>query len=155
MVSLFNAVWFIFPGVWIASAFLVLSALFSLTIVGIPIGKACFEFAKLSAFPYGKEIIRETELKGIDGVSRARIVGGQIVNILWLPFGLLLAFAFFLMGIAAYITIVGIPCGVVFVRMSRFVITPIGAKVVTTKQAYASAVANELDRRNLRRNKAT
>ena len=34
----------------------VVGILWSLTIVGIPIGRQCFKFAKISAAPFGKEI---------------------------------------------------------------------------------------------------
>lgn len=55
---LLNLIWFIFGGEIVALLWLVLAALFSVTVVGIPIGKACLQFAKLSAFPFGNEIIR-------------------------------------------------------------------------------------------------
>ena len=60
-----------------ALTWLAIGVLFSITIVGIPIGRACFEFAKLSAFPYRKEIIRETELKG---KSHTSLPGGSLTS---------------------------------------------------------------------------
>ncbi len=146
--EIFNVIWFVFFGWWQALFFLILGALFAITIVGIPIAKALLQFAKLSAFPFGKEIINETELKGEDSVSGVRSIGGTIVNIIWLPFGLILSIMFIFSGIFAFVTIIFIPVGVVYVRMGKFLIWPIGSKVVSKKQAYASAVANELEKRN-------
>ena len=146
--GIFNIIWFVFVGCWQALIFLCLAIIFASTIIGIPIAKSLLEFAKLSAFPFGKEVIRETELKGEQNVSAIRKVGGIIINILWLPFGLVLSMIFILSGIIAFITIVFIPVGVVYVRMSKFLLWPLGAKVVTQKQAYASAVANEIEKRN-------
>jgi len=147
MIGLFNVIWFIFVGCWSALCYLLLSGLFAITIVGLPIAKSLLQFAKLTAFPYGKEIIRETELKGAENVSGARKIGGLIVNVIWFPIGLFLTCGYIFAALLCFITIIGIPVGVVFIRMGSFCLTPIGAKVVTKKQAYASAVANELERR--------
>lgn len=145
--GLFNLLWLVFFGWWNALVMLVLSGVFALTIVGIPISKSLFQFAKLTAFPFGKEVIRETELKGKGNVSSIRRIGGVIVNILWFPIGFGLTILFFLLAIVASITIIGIPVGIVYFRMGQFLLFPIGAKVVSKKQAYASAVANEIERR--------
>lgn len=147
MVSLFNILWFVLIGWWNALAFLILSGIFTLTIVGIPIGKSLFQIAKLSAFPYGKEVVREVALKGKENVSGARKIGGIIVNVIWFPIGLVISISYIIVAILAAITIVGIPVAIVYVRLGQFLLFPIGAKVVTKKQAYASAVASELRRR--------
>jgi len=140
--GIFNIIWFVFFGWWQALIFLLSSIFFAITIIGIPLAKALLQFAKLSAFPFGKEVIRETELKGTENVSSIRRVSGIIINIMWFPIGLFLSITHILTGIFAFITIIGIPVGIVLVRMGKFLIFPIGAKVVTKKEAYASAVAN-------------
>lgn len=145
--GLLNLIWFIFGGEIVALLWLALAGLFSITIIGIPIGKACLQFAKLSAFPFGKEIIRETELKGEENVSAARKTGGRVLNIIWFPIGLVLAVVYVVMAIVSFFTIIGIPAGVVQAKTAKFVLSPIGAKCVSKKQAYAAAVANELRRR--------
>lgn len=146
--GLFNIIWFVFIGWWNALIYLILSGMFAITIIGIPLAKSLLEFAKLNAFPFDKEIIRETELKGNSNVSSERKIGGIIINSLWFPFGLFLSILHILIGIFAFITIIGIPIGIVFVRMGKFLLFPIGAKVVTKKQAYALAVVNEIEKRN-------
>ena len=148
MSTLFNVIWFIFAGWWSALLWLIISVFFAITIVGIPIAKSCLQFAKLNAFPYGKEVIRETELKGFENVSTVRKIGGLILNIIWFPIGIIATIFYFIAGIACFITIIGIPVGIVKVRMGEFVLFPIGAKVVTKKIAYANAVANEINKRN-------
>lgn len=57
------------------------------TIIGIPIGKSLFQYAYLMMFPFGKQIVRETFVKGEENVSPIRKVGGTIANIIWFPFG--------------------------------------------------------------------
>ncbi|MBD5439232.1 MAG: YccF family protein, partial [Treponema sp.] len=111
--ALLNLIWFIFGGEIVALLWLVLAGVFSITVIGIPIGKACLQFAKLSAFPFGKEIISETELKGEDNVSKARKIGGLVLNVVWFPIGLALAVIYVVMAVVSFITIVGIPAGVV------------------------------------------
>tara|TARA_Y100000591_G_C21717768_1_gene637043 strand:- start:415 stop:858 length:444 start_codon:yes stop_codon:yes gene_type:complete len=145
--GLFNLVWFLFFGLATSIATLLASIFMALTIIGIPLAKSLFQFAKLSAFPFGKEVIRETELRGKENVSASRRLGGIIVNIIWFPIGLLYAISFLVISLFAFITIIGIPIGIVYVRMAKFILFPLGAKVVSTKQAYASAIANELNKR--------
>ena len=81
MSALGNLLWFILGGGILALAWLIVGAVFSITVVGLPIGKACFEFAKLSAFPYGKEIIRKKSL-GEQNPSILETIN-MVVNIIW------------------------------------------------------------------------
>ncbi len=68
--ALGNLIWFVLGGEVLGLFWLIIAGLFYLTIIGIPFGRACLEFAKLSAFPFGKEIIRDTELLGKENVAR-------------------------------------------------------------------------------------
>ena len=149
MTSLFNLVWFVFFGAVSAILLLILSAVMAITIIGWPIAKVLFNLAKLSAFPFGKEIIRESTLNGKESVGTLRMVCGIIANIIWLPIGLFLAVCYGLLAIIAFCTIIGIPVGIVYARLAKFIVWPVGAKVVTSTQAQASAVANELEKRGL------
>lgn len=149
MVALGNLLWFILGGGILALAWLIVGVVFCITVVGLPIGKACFEFAKLSAFPYGKEIIRERELKGKQNESPFWKVINLIVNIIWFPIGVILTIAYLFLAIVYTVTIIGIPVAVVYVKMGRFVLFPAGCKVISKKQALASAVANEMERRSI------
>mgnify|MGYP000885090861 CR=1 FL=1 len=147
MTTLGNLLWFILGGAVVALTWLVIGILFCVTIVGIPIGRACFEFAKLSAFPYGKEIIRETELKGKRHVSLAWRIVNFVLNLIWFPIGLSLTLTYFFLAVVYALTIIGIPIAVVYVKMGKFLFAPAGCRVVSKKQAWASAVANEMERR--------
>jgi len=149
MAAIGNVIWFVFGGVFFALFWLILAVIFAITIVGLPLARACLEFAKLSAFPFGKEVIRETELKGINNVSGIKRVIQIILNVIWFPIGLILTITYFVAGIISFISIIGIPVGIVYVRMGQFLLFPIGARVVSKKQAQASATANELEKRGL------
>jgi len=149
MSSLGNVIWFVLGGVLVALVWLIFAALFAITIIGLPIARACLEFAKLSAFPFGKAVIRDTELKGADNVSGLSKTISLVLNILWIPVGVTLALVYLAWGILACCTIVGIPAGIVCVRTAKFVLFPVGARVVTQMQAQASATANMLEKRGL------
>jgi len=136
-----NVIWFIFGGALLGLIYLVLGALFSLTVVMHPFGKACFNIAKLMFAPFGKEIIKETELKGSDNVNGVRKAGGLIMNILWLPFGIPLMFAHVFAAIAMFIGIITIPFGFVHFKLARIAIWPIGAKVVSKELAAVARTA--------------
>jgi uncharacterized membrane protein YccF (DUF307 family) len=147
MASIGNVIWFILGGLILGLGWFLIGLFFFITIIGIPIGKACFEFGKLSMFPFGKEVIRETELKGSSNVSGIKKLFHIVVNIIWFPIGITLTIVYFVYGILSFITIIGIPVGVVYVRMGQFLLFPIGARIVNKKQALASAVVNEMERR--------
>lgn len=135
MVLLGNIIWFIFFGWWNCILNGLLGALFYITIIGIPIGKSLFQFAKLMAFPFGKVIIKETDIKGKENVSAVRRVGGAIANIIWIPFGLIGFVAYVVTAIGCAITIIGIPAAIVWARAAKFIIWPIGAKVISKEEA--------------------
>jgi len=147
MSSIGNLFYFVFGGAVVAFFWLIIAALFAITIVGLPIARACLEFAKLSAFPYGKEVIRDTELKGKDNVSTFSKIVSIVLNILWFPIGLMLTIIYLFLAIIYACTIIGIPISIVYVRMGKFLLFPIGCRVVSKKQAYASATANEVMKR--------
>lgn len=134
MVLLGNIIWFILFGWWSFLLYAVLGGICYITIIGIPIGKALFQYAKLMALPYGKVIIAETELKGKENVAAVRQVGGVIANIIWLPVGVLTFILNIGVMIAAAITIIGIPFAVVVARSCKFLLWPVGAKVITKEQ---------------------
>lgn len=134
MAAVGNILWFLFFGWWNALVYILAGALWCVTVIGIPIGKALFQYAKLMALPFGKVIMKETEIKGAENVSAVRRVGGVIANIIWLPIGIILFVVTIVETVAAAITIIGIPVAVVLARSAKFIIWPIGAKVITKQQ---------------------
>lgn len=52
-----NVVWLVFFGVELAGAHIIAGALLCLTLVGIPLGLACFKLVPLCLVPFGKEIV--------------------------------------------------------------------------------------------------
>ncbi len=57
-----NVLWFILAGWWLALEHLIVGILLCLTIIGIPLGVACFKMAGAALVPFGKEIVRLGDL---------------------------------------------------------------------------------------------
>jgi uncharacterized membrane protein YccF (DUF307 family) len=57
-----NVLWFVLAGWWLALTHLVTGILLCLTIIGIPLGVADFKMAGAALVPFGKEIVRTTDL---------------------------------------------------------------------------------------------
>ncbi len=113
-----NILWVLLGGFLTAFSWLILGALWCITIVGIPMGLQCFKFAKLCLWPFGKEIVY-----GKSTVS-------ALVNVLWLIFGgLEQAFVFLIAGCTLCVTIIGIPFGLQFFKFAKLSLMPFGAKV--------------------------
>jgi uncharacterized membrane protein YccF (DUF307 family) len=57
-----NVLWFVLAGWWLALVHLFAGILLCLTIIGIPLGVACFKLAGAALVPFGKEIVRLGDL---------------------------------------------------------------------------------------------
>lgn len=113
-----NILWFIFCGFWQGLGWFFVGLLWCITIIGIPIGVQCFKFAKLSFFPFGKEVV-------YSGGN-----GSLILNVLWIIFGgIPLATVSLTNGIILCITIIGIPFGKQCFKLARLALMPFGATI--------------------------
>jgi uncharacterized membrane protein YccF (DUF307 family) len=57
-----NILWFLLAGWWLALGHLLTGILLCLTIIGIPLGVADFKMAGAALVPFGKEIVRLSDL---------------------------------------------------------------------------------------------
>jgi len=53
---LFNLIWLIFAGIWIALAELFFGLLLCITIIGIPFGLQHFKLMRLAIYPFGYDL---------------------------------------------------------------------------------------------------
>lgn len=122
MKTLGNVLWIVLGGFLSALLWLFAGVLCCITIVGIPLGKQCFKFSKLSFLPFGKEVVF-----GGGAVS-------TLANIIWLLFlGIPMAIADAVMGLLFCITIIGIPFGLQHFKLAKLDLMPFGAKVRKSK----------------------
>lgn len=113
-----NIIWFVLGGFISWASWIVTGILWSITIVGIPVGVQCFKFAKMAAAPFGKEIQFSSS-----GAS-------LLINILWMIFGgLVMAAEEALLGVVFCLTIVGIPFGLQHFKHAKLALLPFGSKI--------------------------
>ncbi len=113
-----NILWIIFGGLLSSLSWFIAGIFWSVTIIGIPYGRQCFKFAKLTLRPFGYKVTYG---------------GGPIsfvVNVIWtIFFGIPLAIEHVVIGCLWCITIVGIPFGLQFFKIAKLSLAPFGAKV--------------------------
>ena len=62
-----NMLWFVLAGWWLALSHLLTGCLLCLTVIGIPLGVADFKMAGAALAPFGKQIVRKSELEHVPG----------------------------------------------------------------------------------------
>lgn len=114
-----NLIWLLCGGFIEGIIWFLAGLLWCITIIGIPIGKQCFKFSKLSMCPFGKGVVYG------DGTF------SMIANIFWILItGIPMAIYNVACGVILCITIIGIPFGKQFFKLAKLSIMPFGAKIV-------------------------
>lgn len=142
-----NVIWFVFGGAILALVWLLGAVVFAISIVGLPLTRAAFEMAKMSAFPFGKTVIhvRELDGKGLSATNAATGTIGFIFNILWAcTFGITLFFGYIVTGVIYCVTIIGIPFGLQSFKLAAISLWPVGRRVVTFELADVVRQRNAL-----------
>lgn len=140
-----NVIWFVFGGAVSALIWLLGAAVFALSIVGLPLSRSAVEIAKMSAFPFGKDVVhvRELDAKGLTAATAVTGTVGFIFNILWaLTFGLVLFLTHIVAGIVCCLTVIGIPFGLQSFKIAGIALWPVGRRVVPVELAKAAREAN-------------
>lgn len=110
--------WIIFGGALNALLWLFLGLLWCVTIIGIPLGKQCFKFARLTFAPFGKEVVDE-------GTTAS-----TVANIFWIILtGIPMAIDNFIFAVVLCCTIIGIPFGKQYFKIARLSLAPFGVKI--------------------------
>ena len=136
-----NLLWLICGGFVMGLAWLIASLIMFVSIIGIPWGRAAFNIAVFTFLPFGNEAIDRSELTGKEDIGTGLL--GLIGNVIWfLLAGIWLAIAHLVVGIACFITIIGIPFGWAHFKLVGISLAPIG-KVIVSKE-----VAEEARRRH-------
>lgn len=112
-----NLVWFIFGGFFAAIVWFLAGLILCITIIGIPLGLQMFKFSSLMLWPMGKEVSINFDKH-------------PILNILWLIFfGWETAIGYLILTAFFFITIIGIPWGLQWFKLTRLALLPFGATV--------------------------
>ena len=117
-----NLIWLIFGGFFAALGYFIGGIVLCITIVGIPFGLQCFKLAGLVLWPFGKQVVSNTNQTGCLSV---------LANIIWiLVGGISVTVTHLVMGALLYITIIGIPWGRQHFKLLEISLMPFGKKIV-------------------------
>ena len=122
MRTLFNVLWLVLAGIWMAIAYVFAGALLCITIIGIPFGWQSFKLAGYALWPFGRALVP----------SRSRSRSLSVVgNVLWFILaGWWLALGHLFTGILLCLTIIGIPLGIASFKMASAALVPFGKEIV-------------------------
>lgn len=114
-----NTLWLIFGGLFDAIIWTFYGILFSITIIGLPIGMQCFKLAKLHFWPFGKKIVYAPTNASI------------LLNIFWIIIGgVPIAIAEVTSGLILCAIIIGIPFGIQQFKLALLAFMPFGSHVM-------------------------
>lgn len=116
-----NLLWLVLSGFWMFVAYMVVGALWCVTIIGIPFGLASFRIGLFALWPFGREVVRRPSAGAPSAVG----------NVFWFVLsGLWLAIGHVATGVLLCLTIIGIPLGLGSFKMVPVSLLPLGRVVV-------------------------
>lgn len=119
MNTLMNILWFIFCGFWQMIGWALAGCLWSITIIGLPVGIQCFKFAGFCAMPFGHQIV-------YGGGT-----GSFLLNLIWIFIsGIPLALSALANGAILCLSIIGIPLGLQCFKFAKLAFMPFGTRVM-------------------------
>lgn len=133
MKTLLNVIWIVLSGFWMFLAYMIVGALWCITIVGVPFGLASFRIGLFALWPFGREAVRKESAGGFSALG----------NVFWFVLsGLWLAIGHAITGVLLCCTIVGIPLGLGSFKMIPISLLPLGREVVSSAELRAAMAAN-------------
>lgn len=117
-----NILWLILGGLIVSLCYFVVGFLFCLTIIGIPFGVQLFKIGVFAFWPFGSEVVSDTNDGGCLAI---------LMNVIWVLFGgIEVATLHIGFGILCCLTIIGIPFGMQHFKMTILALVPFGKKIV-------------------------
>jgi len=140
MKTLGNILWhFPFFGFIMALYTFIIGLVFTITVVGAPIGLGMIQHSKFLLTPFSKRMISDSKLN--EDKSTLWKVLSVIAFIVYLPFGILASIVTIIQICLLFITIVGIPVALVLAKSLSTYFNPIG------KVCVDSELVDELNKR--------
>lgn len=125
---LFNIVWLVLSGFWMAIGYVLAGVVLGITIIGIPFAIASFRMANFALWPFGRTLVDEHSAGAMSTIG----------NVLWVILaGWWLALGHITTGIAMCVTIIGIPLGLASFKLVPVSLFPLGKRIVDTDDAHA------------------
>ncbi len=121
---LFNVIWLVTGGIWLALGYFLFGLIACIFIVTIPAGIASFRMAQYALWPFGKAVVPAPGAHG----------GHALMNAIWFCVaGLWLAIAHVTTAVAQFATIIGIPLALVNLKMIPVTCFPFGKRVIDAR----------------------
>lgn len=140
----FNILWHIPFGGFIVALFTALGGLFwCITIVGLPLGLGLLQYSKFLLWPHGHAMVSKKFVTQLTGEKPNALWKSfsLIVRIVYFPFGLVSVISLAIMALFAFISIIGIPQGLVYIKSLGTVFNPVD------KICVPSAVSKMMEER--------
>lgn len=133
MSTLGNLIWLVVLQGWaFALLYFILGWIAKITYIFKPIGEGLIELSKFLLFPFGRDVIREKDLRTLssDGGEVKTSKHDSLMKILWIPFGVIGAITFGIHAIFSALTIIMLPVAFIEARLAKIIFMPIGIRVV-------------------------
>lgn len=144
MRTFLNIIWhFPFLGFLFALSTAIEGLLWCCTIIGIPLGLGLFSLSRFYLSPFTSELVSKSDLALVTGNEQGTTMKawGLVIRIIYFPFGLLLAFFQIIVCGLQFISIIGIPCGIVAAKTLGAIFNPINKTCVS--RAIAEQIAQK------------
>lgn len=129
-----NTIWFVFAGLWLAIAWLLVSFGLCLTVVGIPFAFQALKIAGFVLFPFDHALVKTPD----SGLREVNAVG----NFIWVVLaGWWLALLHLVAGLVLMVTIIGLPFGMGLLKMIPITFAPFGRETVSASDPAAADAA--------------
>ncbi|GLR71531.1 hypothetical protein GCM10007852_24390 [Agaribacter marinus] len=111
-----------------------------ITIIGIPWGRAAFNFGLLMLWPFGRVAVSRAAYNGEGDLGTGTL--GLIGNIIWMIFGgIWLAIGHLIAALVCAITIIGIPFALQHLKFAMMAPMPIGKVIISKEEARSRGLA--------------
>lgn len=138
-----NILWhFPFFGFLFAFFYALFGAILCCTVVLYPVGLGFFQIARFLLTPFSSALVTRKELDLVrpEERSTAAVAFSTVITILYFPFGLIAAAGALFAMIGEFLSIIGIPCGIVWFKALPAIFMPVDRICVP------KAVADEIAR---------
>ena len=132
MRTLLNILWLVFGGLVSALMWWLAGALMAVSIIGLPWARACFVIGKFSLWPFGRDAVPRNLVTGQEDIGTGTL--GLLGNIIWFAVaGVWLAIAHLTAALACFVSIIGIPFGLQYWKLTTLAIAPIGKTIIPVR----------------------
>ena len=144
MNTLLNIIWHIpFLGFIYAGIYALCGLILCLTIIGMPLGLGLLQMGRFLLCPFGNALVSRGDLARLKGENLNILVVTYscLLRIVYFPIGLILSILFLFSIVSDFLSIIGIPCALVWAKSLPAIFDPID------KICVPGEISDEINRR--------